>query len=55
MDINSWNFWASMINNNSPGIFGTPSNIQSNIQGGTGIWYGTSSTYDTIITAIKGP
>ena len=50
LDINSWNFWASMINNNSPGIFGTPSNVQSNINGGTGIWYGTSSIYDTIIT-----
>ncbi len=50
MDINSWNFWASIINNNSPGIFGTPSNVQSNISGGTGIWYGTSSIYDTIFT-----
>jgi len=48
MDVNSWSFWASMINNNSPGIFGTPSNIQSNINGGTGVWYGTSSVYDTI-------
>ncbi len=51
MDIISWNFWASMINNNSPGIFGTPSNVQSNINGGTGIWYGTSSVFDTIITS----
>ena len=51
MDINSWNFWASMINNNSPAIFGTPSNIQSNINGATGIWYGTSSVFDTIITS----
>ena len=51
MDINSWSFWASMINNNSPGIFGTPSNVQSNINGGTGIWYGTSSVFDTIITS----
>ena len=50
LDINSWNFWASMINNNSPGIFGTPSNVQSNIIGGTGIWYGSSSKYDTIFT-----
>ena len=31
-------------------VFGTPSNVQSNIIGGTGIWYGTSSVYDTIIT-----
>ena len=51
MDITSWNFWASMVNNNSPGIFGTPSNIQSNINGATGVWYGTSSVYDTIITS----
>ena len=51
MDVNSWNFWASMINNNSPGIFGTPSNVQSNINGGTGVWYGSSSVYDTIITS----
>jgi len=51
MDITSWNFWASMVNNNSPGIFGTPSNVQSNINGATGVWYGTSSVYDTIITS----
>ena len=51
LDINSWSFWASMINNNSPGIFGTPSNVQSNINGGTGVWYGSSSVYDTIITS----
>mgnify|MGYP001472776779 CR=1 FL=1 len=51
MDITSWNFWASMVNNNSPGIFGTPSNVQSNINGATGVWYGTSSVFDTINTS----
>jgi len=48
MDRESWNFWASIQNNNPPGIFGNPSNVQSNINGGLGIWYGTSSLYRTI-------
>jgi len=48
MDRASWNFWASIQNNNPPGIFGSPSNIQSNINGGFGIWSGTSSLYRTI-------
>ncbi len=48
MDRSSWNFWASIQNNNPPGIFGSPSNVQSNINGGIGIWYGTSSLYRTI-------
>ena len=47
MDRSSWNFWASIQNNNPPGIFGSPSNVQSNINGGIGIWYGTSSLYRT--------
>jgi hypothetical protein len=48
MNRESFNFWVSIQQNNPPGIFGSPSNVQSNINGGLGIWYGTSSLYHTI-------
>ena len=47
IDIQSYNFWRSFDyqqqGNGNP--FAEPLNLQTNINGGFGIWYGKSSTY----------
>ena len=45
VDRHSWDFWASLQYNNPAGPFGAPSDVNSNINGGLGVFGGTSSQY----------
>jgi len=45
VDRNSWDFWYSLEFNNPAGPFGAPSDANSNINGGLGVFGGTSSEY----------
>jgi len=45
VDRNSWDFWASIQYNNPGGPFGAPSDVNSNITGGLGVFGGASSEY----------
>jgi len=45
VDRNSWDFWYSLAFNNPAGPFGAPSDANSNINGGLGVFGGTSSIY----------
>ena len=45
VDRNSWDFWYSLEFNNPAGPFGAPSDANSNIDGGLGVFGGTSSEY----------
>ena len=45
VDRQSWDFWASLQYNNPAGPFGAPSDVNSNINGGLGVFGGTSSQY----------
>jgi len=45
VDRSSWDFWASLQYNNPAGPFGAPSDVNSNINGGLGVFGGTSSQY----------
>ena len=45
VDRPSWDFWYSLEFNNPAGPFGAPSNANSNINGGIGVFGGTSSEY----------
>ena len=45
VDRASWDFWASLQFNNPAGPFGSPSDVNSNINGGLGVFGGTSSQY----------
>ena len=45
VDRASWDFWVSLQFNNPAGPFGAPSDVNSNINGGLGVFGGTSSQY----------
>lgn len=45
LDRKSWDFWRSLEFNNPAGPFGAPSEANSNINGGLGVFSGTSSEY----------
>lgn len=45
IDRESWDFWRSLEFNNPAGPFGAPSEANSNINGGLGVFSGTSSEY----------
>ena len=45
VDRHSWDFWTSLQYNNPAGPFGAPSDVNSNISGGLGVFSGTSSQY----------
>tara|TARA_B100000700_G_C14987690_1_gene829673 strand:- start:230 stop:1168 length:939 start_codon:yes stop_codon:yes gene_type:complete len=45
VDRGSWDFWASLQYNNPGGPFGSPAQAQSNINGGLGVFGGSSSQY----------
>ncbi|MAZ58634.1 MAG: hypothetical protein CMP56_04435 [Flavobacteriales bacterium] len=44
-DRKSWDFWRSLEFNNPAGPFGAPSQANSNVDGGLGVFSGTSSEY----------
>tara|TARA_Y100000287_G_scaffold152839_1_gene128793 strand:- start:83 stop:574 length:492 start_codon:yes stop_codon:yes gene_type:complete len=48
-DRSSWDFWYSLAFNNPAGPFGAPSDANSNISGGLGVFSGTSSQYIELI------
>ena len=43
VDRSSWDFWYSLAFNNPAGPFGAPSDAKSNVDGGLGVFGGTSS------------
>ena len=45
VDRESWDFWRSLEFNNPAGPFGAPSQANSNVDGGLGVFSGTSSEY----------
>ena len=45
VDRESWDFWRSLEFNNPAGPFGAPSEANSNVSGGLGVFSGTSSEY----------
>ena len=45
VDRNAWDFWTSLEMNNPAGPFGAPSDVNSNINGGLGVFGGYSSEY----------
>jgi len=45
VDRESWDFWRSLEFNNPAGPFGAPSQANSNVSGGLGVFSGTSSEY----------
>ena len=45
IDRGSWDFWISLQYNNPGGPFGAPAQAKSNINGGLGVWGGSSSEY----------
>jgi len=45
VDRNAWDFWYSLEFNNPAGPFGAPSDANSNIDGGLGVFGGSSSEY----------
>jgi hypothetical protein len=49
VDRNAWDFWYSLEFNNPAGPFGAPSDANSNINGGLGVFGGTSSEYINLI------
>ena len=49
VDRESWDFWYSLQFNNPTGPFGAPSEANSNIQGGLGVFGGTSSQYINLL------
>ena len=49
IDRNAWDFWYSLEFNNPAGPFGAPSDANSNINGGLGVFGGTSSQYIDLI------
>jgi len=49
IDRNAWDFWYSLEFNNPAGPFGAPSDANSNINGGLGVFGGTSSQYIELI------
>ena len=49
IDRNAWDFWYSLEFNNPAGPFGAPSDANSNINGGLGVFGGTSSQYNDLI------
>ena len=49
VDRPSWDFWYSLQFNNPTGPFGAPSDVNSNINGGLGVFGGTSSEYIDLI------
>ena len=49
VDRSSWDFWYSLAFNNPAGPFGAPSDANSNINGGLGVFGGTSSLYINLI------
>ena len=52
VDRGSWDFWISLQYNNPGGPFGSPAQAKTNINGGLGVWGGSSSQY---ITRIANP
>ena len=52
VDRRSWDFWVSLEYNNPGGPFGAPAQAKTNINGGLGVWGGSSSQY---ITRIANP
>ena len=52
VDRGSWDFWISLQYNNPGGPFGSPAQAKTNINGGLGVWGGSSSQY---ITRIADP
>ena len=49
IDRASWDFWVSLEFNNPAGPFSTPSNASSNINGGLGVFSGSSSQYHYLV------
>ncbi|MBF26051.1 MAG: hypothetical protein CMP49_06035 [Flavobacteriales bacterium] len=45
VDRQSWDFWASIQYNNPAGPFGAPADVNSNVNGGLGVFSGSSSQY----------
>ena len=52
VDRGSWDFWISLQYNNPGGPFGSPAQAKTNINGGLGVFGGSSSQY---ITRIANP
>ena len=53
VDRSSWDFWTSLQYNNPAGPFGAPSDVNSNINGGLGVFGGSSSQYFYLLAAPK--
>ena len=49
IDRASWDFWVSLLNNNPGNPFGSPSQANSNVIGGLGVFSGLSSQYLDLI------
>lgn len=49
VDRDSWDFWYSLAFNNPAGPFGAPADANSNVNGGLGVFGGTSSQYIKLI------
>ncbi len=53
VDRQSWDFWASLQYNNPAGPFGSPADVNSNINGGLGVFAGSSSQYIYLLAEPK--